>query len=485
MNTLIILFLLCAHAASFYGAGHALLHKRDPRSALGWVAVCLFVPVGGVLAYALFGIARADSRAERLMRAASHKILAGQNWTRTFLPADPKGVVPHIDLAPAIRHLAVPGKSITGRQLAGGNDIRPLHNGEEAYPVMLEAIAAARERVYLSSFIFANDSVGRTFGQALMEAAKRGVDTRLLVDGVGSFHPHLPRRGLWNRLVRNGVQVAHFLPPTLIPPQFSINLRTHRKVLACDDHCAFTGGMNISRHHLTHNTRRDRVQDVHFHCTGPIAWQLQMAFLMDWSFVTGTLSQPLTHDAPCDIEAAGSALCRVFMDGPGRSYETIHDLFCAMLSTARDSARVMTPYFLPTPELASALTSAVSRGVQVDIILPAQNNHRLVAWAMHHQLPELVRKGVNLFWQPPPFTHTKLMLIDETYTLMGSANLDPRSLNLNFELVMEVIDPLLAANLSDFFDDVLARSMPMSPTMVAPLPLRLRNAACWLFSPYL
>lgn len=485
MNMLLLLSLLCVHAAGLFGAGHALLHKRDPRSALGWVAACLFVPVGGVLAYALFGIARADSRAEKLMREASRKMLAGQNLTRAFLPSAPEGTVRHPDLSPAIRHLAVPGKSITGRQLVGGNSIQPLHNGEQAYPLMLEAIAEAKERVYLSSFIFGNDSVGHSFAQALINAAGRGVDVRLLVDGVGSFHPALPGRGLWNSLQQGGVQVAHFLPPTLFPPQFSINLRTHRKVLACDGHRAFTGGMNISSHHLAHTNRRDRVQDVHFQCTGPIAWQLQTAFLMDWSFVTGKLSPPPAAEPPCCIHTGGTALCRVFMDGPGRSYETIHDLFCAMLSTARESVRIMTPYFLPTAELWAALNSAVSRGVQVDIILPAQNNHRLVAWAMHHQLPELALKGVNLFWQPPPFTHTKLMLIDDIYTLMGSANLDPRSLNLNFELVMEIIDPALTDNLSEFFDNVLASSSPMSPDIHPALPIRLRNAACWLFSPYL
>ena len=311
---------------------------------------------------------------------------------------------------------------------------------------------------------------------ALRAAAERGCDVRLLMDGVGSFHLWPS----WRKRLGPDVKLAYFLPPRLIPPQFSINLRTHRKVLICDSETGFTGGMNISQNHLANLKRRSRVQDVHFRCLGPIAQQLEIAFLMDWSFATGDHTNFTVHP----VKKQGSSLCRILMDGPGTPEDTILDLVCAQISAARHSVRIMSPYFLPPHRLHGELVSAVLRGVDVSVILPGENNHRLVDWAMRHQMPMLADRGVKIYRQPPPFAHTKLLLIDGEYTLLGSANLDPRSLNLNFELVMEVLDLRLAEQLSAFYDEVRSRSVSV-PTTYPALPYRLRNAASWIFSPYL
>ncbi len=472
------------HVPGVLAAGHALLHKEDSRSALGWVSVCVLVPVLGALLYVLFGISRVNSRASRLMRRAAVDVLGGlADLYGGFLSRAPFGFVPHERLPEDMRFLAVPGNLITGRAVAGGNSVEPLHNGEQAYPIMLEAVAAARKRVYLSTYIFGRDAVGAAFAEALAAAARRGVDVRVLTDGIGSFPLFFPCPPLfWKHMLRDGVRTARFLPPSIMPPQVLVNLRTHRKVLICDGEIAFTGGMNISSRHLVAGSGPDRVQDLHFCCRGPVALQLTAAFLLDWDFVTGDAAQtPLERPA-----LHGKSLCRVLMDGPGTQRAPITDLFCAMIGSARRSVRIMSPYFLPPPALSGALCGAVRRGVRVDVILPGLNNHCLVDWAMQHAVPPLARSGVNLYRQPPPFAHTKLLLVDETYTLMGSANLDPRSLDLNFELVVEVFDRDLAGRLTVFFDDVRSRSTHQAPD--APLPslaVRLRNAASGLFSPYL
>lgn len=479
MLTTLGILLAAAHVCAVIAAGHALLHKRNAAAALGWIGLIVLLPVLGLVLYLLFGIARVDSRATKLMEKAAQDVMGGHSGMGNgFFSETPRGYVPHEMLDASCRHLARPGRSISGRQLVGGNRVTPLFNGEEAYPVMLDCIDAATTRVFLSSFIFAADRTGKRFMAALAAAAHRGVDVRLLVDGIGSFHLLEP----WAALRHEGVQVAQFLPPRLIPPQVFINLRTHRKILVCDGHTAFTGGMNISDHHLASSGRRDRVQDLHFCCEGPIAQQLQAGFLMDWDFVTGCAAHsPLDPHVPFK----GETLCRMLMDGPGIRGETIHTLFCSMINASRHSLRIMSPYFLPSQALSSALTSAVQRGVRVDIVLPGYNNHRLVDWAMHHQLPWLEETGVRLFSQPPPFAHTKLMLVDNDYVLMGSANLDPRSLNLNFELVMELFDARLNARLTAFFERTLRCSRPFVPSNPPAPAVRLRNAVCWLFSPYL
>ena len=470
------------HTFSWLAAGHALLHKRDSRSALGWAAVCLLTPIFGPLLYVLFGIARVESRAARIMsRAAQTALGANAPLVEGFFSDTPRGSVPLSDLPHSFRAVARPGWSLTHRRIVGGNAITPLQNGEEAYPQMLEAIRTAKQRVYLSTFIFSHDHVGRLFANALMDAARRGLDVRLLIDGVGAFRMGLPLLGWASRLSAAGVRVARFLPPGLIPPRFNINLRTHRKLLICDRTVAFTGGMNISAHHLCANARKNRVSDLHFRCSGPIVSQLLVCFLMDWDFVTGDAAHtPL--EPP--IASTGKSFCRLVMDGPGTMRDPIHDLFCAMISASKHRVRIVSPYFLPTQQLTSALCSAVLRGVRVDVILPKLNNHPPVDWAMRHQLPELIKKGVRIAFQPPPFAHTKLLLVDSAYTLMGSANLDPRSLNLNFELVVEIIDQELNSNLANYFDSLLVRSSPF-PDKTASLPVRLRNAVCWLMSPYL
>lgn len=522
-QALVFSSLLVLHGLSAFSACHALLHKRDSSSALGWVALILLMPPAGILLYWLFGIARVDSHAAKLMRRAARGTAGGAVTLHgEFLASEPWGAVPETDLPDAYRPLTPPGRTITSRNVVGCNEIHPLHNGEEAYPAMLEAIAGATSRVYLSTFIFDNDDVGKRFAKALAEAADRGCDTRLLLDGIGSFHPF----ARWRRILGPRVRLAYFLPPALFPPNLSINLRTHRKVLVCDGATAFTGGMNVSQHHLTRLERPDRVQDLHFRCVGPIARQLEIAFLLDWNFVTAHAAHTATDPAapisvpaparkgraplagePADLlrpeiafpacpvstfdpdpaaqPPAGSSLCRLLMDGPGSPVETIQDLFCAMIASAQHSVRIMSPYFLPPPRLAGALTSAALRGVETCVIVPGENNHRLVDWAMRHQLPQLAEKGVRILYQPPPFAHTKLMLVDDVYTLLGSANLDPRSLSLNFELVMEVFDAGLAAKLSAFYDGVRQRSTEAPAADSFPLPVRLRNAASWIFSPYL
>lgn len=474
---LLIAIFVAVHAFSFYSAGHALLHKRDSRAALGWVAVILIVPPLGPFLYWLFGIDRTNSRAVKLLNRAAHRIVDGDiDLHGRILEEVSTGFVRPEELPLSQRRLGLPGDRLTGRYPAGGNHLEILHNGETAYPMMLQAIAEARERVYLSSFIFGYDEVGLRFAAALKEAAERGCDVRLLMDGVGSFNP----LAQWKKKLGPRVRLAYFLPPSLIPPQFSINLRTHRKVLICDGDTAFTGGMNISQHHLVNLPRKNRVQDIHFLCRGPIAEQLTLTFLMDWTFVTGEAAPSISLTAP----KRGDTPCRLLVDGPGSPDEIIHDLICAMISSARHSVRIMSPYFLPPHRLESALISAVLRGVDVNVILPGENNHRLVDWAMRHQNSLLEESGIHLFYQPPPFAHTKLLLVDEEYTLLGSANLDPRSLNLNFELVMEVFDAGITADLITFFDDVKRCSVPV-PTAVPSLPVRLRNALAWIASPYL
>jgi cardiolipin synthase len=447
-------------------AAHALLYKRIPQSAFGWIAICVMLPLAGALLYYLFGINRVERRAQALRGDESHRTPPAPLTAKA-----PPGLEPFDSMA----------ERLSQRPLLGGNRVTALCNGEEAYPAMLEAIEGARERVFLSTYLFDSSRTGRAFVSALGAAAARGATVRVLVDGVGELYAYPRARTL---LGRSRIRVGRFMPPRLLPPSLHVNLRNHRKILAVDGAIAFTGGMNIGERHLAKDESNPRrVIDMHFRFEGPVAGQIEAVFLDDWSFVTGEaidVSAVVT-------KARGDTPCRAVEDGPDREPGTLRSLIAGAISLARRRVTIMTPYFLPTRELIGMMLAAALRGVEVTVILPAQNNLPYVHRATRHTLWELLERGIRVYYQPPPFVHTKLLLIDDSYALIGSANLDPRSLRLNFELDVEIYDAALVSELSLHCETGCRRSDEITLAGVdgRPLPTRLLDGAAWLFSPYL
>ena len=451
---------------SVLAAGHALLYKRRPQSALGWIAASFLMPYVGPLLYFLFGINRTVNLAMKL------------RGPETLPRRTPPG---NTEAPPQLQALARLGAAVRDLPLLGGNEVAVLHNGDEAFPQMLTTIEGARESVYLSSYIFDRDDTGRAFAAALRKAATRGADVRVLLDGFGEWYS-VPRA---RRLLRGtGIRFASFLPPSLLPPSLHLNLRNHRKILTVDHCIAFSGGMNISDRHLISNPLRSRpVVDIHFRFAGPVVAQIEAAFLDDWHFITGD-PRPEAADTRA---ASGSGLCRTIIDGPDVDIDRLATLYVGALSLARQRAVIMTPYFLPPRSLIGALRVAALRGVEVTILLPANNTLPYVHRATRHMLWELLKAGIDVRYQPGHFVHSKLLLIDADYAMIGSANIDPRSLRLNFELNVEVFDAEFVAGLWRHVEKARTRSRPLSLQEVdaRPLPTRVLDGISWLCSPYL
>ncbi len=463
---------LAATVVAVLSAVHALLNKSDPRAALGWIAVCVMFPLAGPLFYFLFGINRIRTRARKLDRRLTRAVdLTGGN-------EDERSVT----VAEEFSELARMSDAVTHQPLVGGNRVELLRGGEEAYPAMLRAIESARRTVFLSTYIFDTDEEGRRFLYALRDAVERGVEVRVLIDGVGAFYSWPRAARLLRRL---GVPVARFLPPRLVPPAFHVNLRNHRKILTVDGRMGFTGGMNLGGRHMVTRAARPSV-DMHFRLAGPVVLQLEELFRADWWFVTG---EELASEPPpaAEPEAAGTALCRTVADGPNEDLNKLVTILVGAVSAARRRVEIMSPYFLPPRELSSALQAAALRGVEVRVLLPGRSNLPYVHWATRNMLWELLQHGVEVYYQPPPFVHTKLFLVDGHYAQIGSANLDPRSLRLNFEVAVEVYDTPFARLLERHFEEARSRSrrVPLEEIIRRPLPVRVRDAAAWLFSPYL
>ena len=459
--SIVNLFLgLAILGVSLFAAGHALLNKRHAPASLGWVYVCLLLPGFGAAIYFLFGINRITAKVGKLIPTFDQTAATTPSSLNT----------PYLELAKF-------GDTVTGIPLTSGNLVSPLFNGEEAFPSMLEEIHRAKQTINLSTYIFETNQVGRSFVNALRTAKSVGVTIRTMVDGVGELYSW-PRAS--SLLKKSGIACKRFIPPRLVPPSLHINLRNHRKILTVDGEVAFTGGMNLGDRSLRQRKRKS-CSDIHFRLTGPIVSQLDRVFLQDWQFVSGdTVIPPIP-----DKSYRGPMICRTIVDGPDRDLFKLQLILQAAILTAQTRVCIMTPYFLPPHEIIAALQTAALKGIDVDIILPQKNNLPYVNWATEHMIWQLLDHGVNVYYQPPPFAHTKLLLIDNQYTLIGTANIDARSLRLNFEVAVEVYSEEFTNILMTHYDDIKTMSKPLTAQSTRSLPIRLRNGLAWLAAPYL
>jgi cardiolipin synthase len=463
---------------SLIASGHAILYKRDSRAAISWVGVIWLVPVLGAVAYVLLGVNRIRRRASMLRgetrrMSGAYAVLGGaETALEDVLGEEHK----HLGT------LACLVDRVARRPLLAGNAVTPLVNGDAAYPAMLAAIEDARRTIALSTFIFDNDPAGRVFVDALERAVRRGVETRVLIDGLGARFSWPPVVRL---LQRRGIRVARFMP-TIAPWRAPFwNLRNHRKILVVDGTVGFTGGMNLRQGHIVAAGPRSPVQDLHFRVDGPVVQHLMEVFAEDWVFTTGELLAGA--DWFPELARVGTVAARGIADGPDEDFEKLRWVIQGALGVAAESIRIMTPYFLPDATLTAMLNVAALRGVQVEILLPAKNNHPLADWASQALLWQFVKQACTVCYTPPPFDHTKLMLVDNAWILIGTANWDPRSLRLNFEFNVECYDPVLGAQLGRFMDEKRASSHRVTAAELdaMSLPRRLRNGVARLASPYL
>ncbi len=460
-------------AVALAAAGHAVLYRRDSRSATAWVLLVLLVPFVGAVLYAGFGVNRVRRRARALGLKHTHDSDLAARWR--VEPA--KG-----GTTTSLGRLSRLLDTVSHFPILGGNRVDLLADGDETYGAMLRAIDEARRSVSFSSYIFDADRAGRRFVEALGRAAARGVAVRVLVDGIGVRYSRP-----WITTLLDGARVpaALFRPkrfPFALP---FVNLRNHRKILVADGRIGFAGGMNVREGTLRSLSPRHAIRDVHARFEGPVVSQLQEAIADDWVFATG---ETLSGDAwfPDPVEA-GDVVARAITSGPDEDFETIRFTLLGALSVARRRVRIVTPYFLPDASLVTALNVAAMQGVEIEIVLPERSNLPFVQWAIRATIWQVLERGCRVVLSPLPFDHSKLMVVDGEWTLVGSANWDPRSLRLNFEFDVEIHGRATAEAADRLIDERTARSRPLTLEEVdsRPIPVRLRDGVARLFSPFL
>ncbi len=338
----------------------------------------------------------------------------------------------------------------------GGNRVTALFNGDEIFPAMLDAIASAERTITFETFIYWSGDMGRRFSEALSERARAGVAVHVLLDWFGS----LPLdQTVIESMRQAGAHVERYHEPRFARPHHT-NHRTHRKLLVIDGRMGFAGGVGIADEWTGNAQDRHHWRDSHFRVEGPGVAGLQRAFMDNWMKATGEVLHTEAYFP--HLEPAGDAVCQVFQSSPQGGSDSVRLMYLLALNAARRSIRLSTAYLVPDRHCIAALHAAHRRGVSVEIIVPGEHNDSdLVRLVSRARYGVLLRGGVRIFEYQPTMYHTKMMMVDDVWLSVGSANFDNRSFRLNDEVNLNVYDRDLARQQSEWFERDKQRSRPV------------------------
>ncbi len=382
-----------------------LRQRRSAASTIAWLLAIVLIPWLGFPAYLVLG-------GRKLGRAAMLKPKLGSDELAAQLPPGQAGA------DKLLQSYGLPSAR-------SGNRFALCPDGVALYERFIETIEGANKRIHMASFILHPDPVGRAIIEALARRARSGVEVRLLLDGVGSFHTS--RRSL-DPLIRAGGEAAFFLPVRLA--HFTrANMRNHRKMLIADDRKAVAGGANVAVEYMGPTPDPKRWRDLSFLLEGPAVADYAALFAADWEFVTGRRVEPPSAPSP----GAGDAVVQVAPSGPDVPGDPVYAAIVSAAFAARRRLWIVTPYFIPPDGLAEALALAAHRGVDVRVYVPDPSNHLIADLARGQPLRDAAAAGVSVIRFIGGMVHAKILIVDDGLAMVGSVNIDPRSLFLNFE----------------------------------------------------
>lgn len=430
---------------------HVLSKPRDSRTALLWIFLVTALPFIGVVAYVIFGINTIPSKgwekqfSDTIFRKSQHRRTLSAH-PLAMMHAQRDSFRLHADITDHGALNRILDNLMRNHPLMDGNSIVLMERAAEALQAIFDAVASARHHVHVASYILQDDIVGKQLMDLLAERARAGVQVRVLYDAFGSAGASF-RLFFWRYRNIPNLRAAGFSQANIFKRKFQINLRNHRKIVVVDGEQAFTGGINFHDVYLPREGHGGGVVDFHYALRGPVVLDLQYTFLRDWYYITDESAETLHSVSLFPIPSrAGEIAARVQNSGPTPDENGVTlDTIIAALNLARSQALILTPYFVPPESLMLALRQAAFRGVEIKVVVPAVNNHPTLKLASQALYKPLLMAGIRIFERRAPFIHAKAMVLDDSVAIIGSANLDPRSLFLNYESNVVIFNPDFAA----------------------------------------
>ncbi|MDB4470906.1 cardiolipin synthase [Deltaproteobacteria bacterium] len=436
--------------------GRVLLRPhRDPASRMAWVVVILSLPVAGIVAYILLGETNIGRRRVALLKGIvsrlSGELMAGDNEPATASLPIPENY----------QHLFQAGKSVNGLDPVGGNTAKLLADSNAAIDAMVADIDAATDHVHLMFYIWLPDNNGCKIVEALKRAAARGINCRAMADDMGSRR--MIRSEHWQAMAGAGVKLAAALPinnPLVRPFKGRVDLRNHRKIVVIDNRITYCGSQNCADPEFLIKKKYAPWVDLMMRFVGPIARQNQFLFACDWEAETGEAIGSLLS-APLGASEPGLP-AQVIGTGPNVSYSAMPEIFESLIFAARNELVITTPYYVPDESMQAALCACARRGVATTIVFPEKNDSRIVSAASKSYYAGLLAAGVRIFEYQGGLLHSKSLTIDGEITLIGSANMDRRSFDLNFENNILFFDPALTNDMLGRQQSYIAQSVAVT-----------------------
>lgn len=449
------------------------MQKREPAATLAWVFSLVFLPYLGFLIFYFFGprrVRRHTSRRRSSYEAIRKAYAHGDAQSRAESPHDLSGQLTKLV------------QFATGMPLSTCDSIRLLVNGSPKYDAVLADIAAARKHVHLEYYIYAGDRTGTLIRDALVAALGRGAQVRLLIDGAGSFKT---RDEFLQPLRDAGAEVSVFHPLLRGVPHLRplLNFRSHRKIVVIDGRVGYTGGINVTDDENDRLNPHSYFRDLHTRLEGEaVAW-MQRIFLEDWHYASGKTPQGDDLFPPMP---PGECAVQMIPSGPDNAHEPFHRACLTAIHSADRRVWLSTPYFVPTSAALYALGSAAMRGLDVRVMVPKRSDSRLVDLAARSYYDPLLNAGVRVFEYQPRLLHTKALLVDHAFAILGSANFDHRSFVTNFEMSIAVHEQSIASELEQVWNADQAESLEISKDRApGSLLSRMGEATARLASPLL
>jgi cardiolipin synthase len=449
---------------AFFAIARLMSERKQPGNTVAWLLAIAFIPYVGVPLFLMFGGRKVKKLASRKARLCP--------------------VIPDAPPAAAADTFAARVLTLNGVcPPIGGNRVHFLTSGEEAFAGLERAIRESKHTIHIMTFILGRDAVGERIIQLLAARAREGVKVRLLLDSLGCFSTS---GSFCDPLREAGGEVVKFMPVVPLSTRGSANLRNHRKIVIFDHRLGAMGGRNLAAEYMGPTPLKRRWRDVGAVIEGPAVALLNEIFLADWAFASGQPIARLQKELPPTPAPAGDSELQIVASGPDVEGDPLYEVILSLVQQAERSVWIVTPYFIPDEVLFRSLLVQARAGIDVRLVVPARSNHPITDLARRHYLRELHAAGVKVLLYQSGMNHAKMLLVDEQTGLFGSANMDLRSLFVNFEVGTVTYSPAEAAAMARWMHEIFALSKPMpEPRKERRLMPRIGEEIARLLAPLL